>query len=194
MDFLSIEDTTKLATVVLGFIVALYKFLKISYEFLKKQYERITSLHNKVDVIFKEVTPNGGCSIKDKINSLSQQMAENTQMTEKIFHRQRWILDNRDEPIFESSEDGKCIWVNSSYMKLLKRDNTYFIEHGWKNAIHESDRDRVVDNWNDCVKDGRMYEDDYKMVDVDGNIISVHCNAVKTHNNGYIGSLKVIKS
>ena len=66
MDFLSIEDVTKLATVVLGFIVALYKFLKISYEFLKKQYERITSLHNKVDVIFKEVTPNGGCSIKDK--------------------------------------------------------------------------------------------------------------------------------
>ena len=127
MDFSSIEDMTKLATFVLGFIVALYKFLKISYVFLKKQYERITSLHNKVDVIFKEVTPNGGSSIKDKINSLSQQMTENTQMTEKIFHRQRWILDNRDEPIFESSEDGKCIWVNSSYMKLLKRDNNYFI-------------------------------------------------------------------
>jgi PAS domain-containing protein len=191
MDFSNIEDILKIVALVLGLLGTFYKIGKFVYTFLKTQYENITSVHNKIDVIFKEVTPNSGGSIKDKINTLTEQMSVNTQMTEKIFHRQRWILDNREEPIFESSEDGKCIWVNSSYTKILKRDISYFVEHGWKNAIHESDRDRVVEHWNDCVKDGRMYEDTYKMVDGEGKSILVECTAVKTHNNGYIGSLKI---
>lgn len=195
MEGLNIEHTTKLVTLVfglLGVLGALYKLGKIVFVFLNKQYHRIISVNNKIDIIFKEVIPNGGGSIKDKINTLTDQMTINTQMTEKIFYRQRWILDNREEPIFESSEDGKCIWVNSYYTKLLKRDAGYFMEHGWKNSIHESDRERVIQNWNDCIKDGRMYEDTYKLVDGDGKIITVECIAVKTHNNGYIGNLKII--
>jgi len=192
MEVSNIEDITKLVTLILGGLGASYKLGKIVFIFIKKQYDRIISVNNKIDIIFKEVTPNGGGSIKDKINTLTDQMTFNTHMTEKIFYRQRWILDNREEPIFESSEDGKCIWVNSYYTKLLKRDAGYFMEHGWKNAIHESDRERVIQNWNDCIKDGRMYEDTYKIVDGEGKVIMVECSAVKTHNNGYIGNLKII--
>jgi len=188
---MDIENNLQITILIIGLIGTLYKTITWIITWIKKQYEKLLSFQNKLDVIFKEVIPNGGGSIKDKINHLSEQMSINTQITEKIFHRQRWILDNREEPIFESSDDGKCIWVNSAYTKLFKHDISYFLEHGWKNVIHEEDRERVVDHWNDCVADGRMYQDTYRMVGDGGNIFLVECNAIKTHNNGYIGSLKI---
>ena len=172
----------------------LYKFGRVCYVFVKNQFLSIKRVHDQVDTIFKEITTNGGGSIKDKINLISDQMKVNTDMTEKIFLRQRWILDNREEPIFESADDGRCVWVNKPYIKLVKQDVSYFLDNGWKNAIHEEDRERVVNLWNDCVKDGRMYEDEYRIVDANGKSIRVECVSVKTDKHGYIGSLRVLKN
>lgn len=194
MDFTYFQPRIDVIIAALTLMGILYKFGRMFYGFLKNQINAIRKVHDQIDIIFKEITPNGGGSIKDKINQMSDQMNTNTVMTEKIFLRQRWILDNRDEPIFESSDDGTCIWVNKPYLKLIKQDYGYVLGNGWKNCIHEEDRERVINLWNDCIKDGRMYEDEYRIIDSTGKSIRVECVSVKTDKHGYIGSIKVLKN
>jgi len=177
---------------ILTTIGASIKGLMVLYRYMKVHYDNLMKVHAQINTIFKELTPNGGGSLKDNVNQLTIELKKNTDMTEVIYHSQHWLLDNRDEPIFESQSDGKCTWVNKPYMNLLRRDMSYFINHGWKSAIHDDDRERVVENWNSAVRDGRLFEDTYRMVDSTGKSIKVECTATKMAKGGYIGNIKVL--
>ena len=161
------------------------------FKFLKRQYENISKVHHQVEVIFKEITPNGGGSIKDKVNSMSKEISANTQMTEQIFHRQRWMMDHRQEAIFEAQNSGEISWVNKPYCKLSGRDSTDLLGHNWKNTILEEDRDRVVSNWDSCVKDERQFEDEYRLIVPDGRVIKVFCSANLVKGHGYLGTIQL---
>jgi hypothetical protein len=68
----------------------------------------------------------------------------------------------------------------------------FILGNGWKNIIHPEDRERVVRNWELCVKDGIDAEDTYRIIDIEGRVYRVFCSAAKTEGNGYIGSIKVL--
>jgi len=177
------------------------KFIKKFIDKIKQRQCKIENINNKIEKIFEEITPNHGSSIKDKINSLDKRMdkvddnlVKNNTLTEKIFYRQRWILDNAGSAVFESDSNGKCIWANVQYLKLVQRDMDFILGNGWKNIIAPEDRERVIRNWELCVKDGIDAEDTYRIVDSEGNTHRVFCSATKTDANGYIGSLKVLDS
>jgi PAS domain S-box-containing protein len=183
----------------LGLIGILYRIVKIIFIFIKNKYSDIESAHEKIEKIFKEITPNHGSSIKDKINSFDKRMdiidenlKRNNQLTEKMFSRQRWILDQTTGAVFETDEDGKCIWANSFYLKLVQRNLDYVLGHGWKNTIAPEDRERVIENWETCVKEGRDAEDTFTILCEDGKKIKILCVAHKTENNGYIGSFRIL--
>jgi len=161
------------------------------FKFLRKQYDAISKVHQHVEVIFKEITPNGGGSIKDKVNSMSKEITQNTKLTEQIFYRQRWMMDHREEAIFEAENSGEVSWVNKPYCKLAGRDSNDLLGHNWKNTIHEEDRERVVTNWDSCVKDGRQFEDEYRIVIPDGRVIKVTCCANMVTPHGYLGSVQL---
>ncbi len=154
----------------------------------------IVDTNQKIDQILKEVTPNGGGSMKDKINHINESLKENTELTKKIFHRQRWILDERNEPIFETDNNGKCIWVNKAYCILFKKDIKEFMGNGWKNNIAEHSKDRVYQEWDRCMLDGRKFEMIYDIVDSDGKSHHVKCVATKTEDGGYMGSYDIMDS
>jgi PAS domain S-box-containing protein len=161
------------------------------FKFIKEQYTTIIRVHQQVDTIFKEITPNHGTSIKDKVNAMSKEITSNTQMTEQIFYRQRWMMDHRSEAIFEAENSGEISWVNKPYCKLTSRESADLLGHNWKNTIYEEDRERVVSNWDASVKDGRMFEDFYRIVIPDGRIINVTCSAAKVKGHGYLGSIQL---
>lgn len=186
-------------TAIIAFFSFLFNFLKKIIVKIKERIARIEEIHSKVEKIFEEITPNHGSSIKDKINSLDQRMNKvdenliiNNKLTEKIFYRQRWILDNQSAAVFESDISGKCIWANVHYLKLVQRDLAFVLGNGWKNIIHPDDRERVIHNWDLCVQDGINVEDTYRVIDVEGKVYKVFCSATKTEGNGYIGSIKIL--
>ena len=156
------------------------------------QLNSITKVHSQVEAIFKEITPNGGGSIKDKINVMSTEITENTKLTQQIFHRQRWIMDRRNEPIFETTQAGEYVWVNYPFAELVGREKEDIIGHNWKNVIHEDDRHRVISNWDSAVKDGRSYEDEYRIITPHGNVVTVRSEAVNNSGTGYVGYLERI--
>jgi len=170
-----------------------HKFMKL-IRAIKSKFLYYEEMQSKIEKIFLEVTPNHGTSIKDKINKSFEQLAKNTELTEKIFYRQRWMLDNQDVAIFESDAEGKCVWANTAYLALVKRDLAFVLGDGWKNIVESNDRERVIHNWIASVKDGINAEDTYNIVDGEGKIIKVFCAACKTEKTGYIASIRLINS
>lgn len=159
---------------------------------IKNQCDTICKIQTMIPKIYEELTPNHGTSIKDKIDKIDKKVEENIKVTNLICHRQKWILDNREEPIFETDEKGNCTWVNEKYCQLVKHNMTYMLGHGWKNVVHENDRERVVQEWESAIQDKRGSTCSYQMVDSDGNIYHVVATATINDVYGYIGSIKIL--
>ena len=75
----------------------------------------IYSLNKSVKQILEEVKPNGGKSLKDRVTAIQTQVNKDSNSINTIYSRQKWILDNRPEPIFECNASGSCTWVNEKY-------------------------------------------------------------------------------
>lgn len=185
---------TSAAVITIAFkcITFVYTKIKKGYLNIKTEYDKICIIHTMIPSIYSELTPNHGSSIKDKIDKIDKKVDENTKVTNLICHRQRWILDNRSEPIFECDINGNCTWVNEKYCQLTKHNISHFIGNGWKSMIHEDDRERVIQEWESAVEDKRSSTCTYRIVDVDGNIY--HISTISTINDiyGYIGTITIL--
>jgi len=170
----------------------LYTKIKSGYLSIKKQYDELCKIHSMIPKIYSELTPNHGTSIKDKVDKIKEKVDENTKVTKQICLRQRWILDNREEPIFECDAEGKCTWVNEKYCQLTKFSPSNLLENGWKNVIHEDDREHVLDEWESALKDKRSSTCSFRIVDHDGVVYHVTSIATVTEDMGYIGSIRVL--
>ena len=197
---LNLKENTQTVYYILVVLGIFYTICSVSVRYLRRKYHKFVDKYQyfessveKIEQISKEFKPNHGSSIKDILNKVQLDLSKNTELTEKISVRQKWILDNREMPIFESDEEGKCIWVNAAYLELIKRDMNFVIGNGWKNVIAPEDRARVTSNWESCVKDGRDSEDTYSIMDSDGNKHLVFTAACKTGKFGYVGALKILK-
>lgn len=173
----------------IGMIWKLFKKLSIK---TKEKFQYVESSLKKIEAISKEFYPNHGSSLKDDIIQIRVALEANTQLTQKISTRQRWELNNQQGPIFESDASGLCVWANASYLALIKRDLPFILGNGWKNVIAPEDRDRVVHAWEQCIKDGIDSEDQYLIVNSEGNKIKVHSIACRMGTSGYIGTMKII--
>jgi PAS domain-containing protein len=159
---------------------------------IKSKFTYVESSLQKIDAMSKEFYPNHGSSLKDDIIQIRTALEANTQLTQKIFTRQRWELNNQQGPIFESDAAGLCIWANASYLSLIKRDLPFILGNGWKNIIAPEDRDRVIHSWEQCIKDGIDSEDTYFIINSDGNKVKVHSIVCKIGAYGYIGTMKIV--
>jgi PAS domain S-box-containing protein len=175
-----------------------YKYGKKWYYRRKEHTKRQQEMADKINIIFSELTPNHGSSLKDKVNNIDEKLVENTVLTKDnsamlkvVTARQQWILDMQTSPIFESDCNGLCTWVNDAYIDIIKRSKEEILGHGWKNFIHEDDRERVVNEWDNAVAEQRSSQSSYRIVSKDGKIYEVECYAVKHKDNGYTGNLKI---
>lgn len=204
-DFQKLENIVAVVSGVigfLGFVLKLFRYLKKKHsswlksqlnEFFGERFSGIESINKKIDIIFKEVTPNSGTSIKDKINKIEKSMEQNTELTYKIFNRQRWMFDSDSEPIFETDKQGKCVWANKAYINLVEKDLKDLLDNGWKNIIHHDFKESVYNEWDSCILDGRNFDMSYKIINTSGKTYDVRCIAIKADDGGYMGSYKILE-
>jgi PAS domain S-box-containing protein len=155
-------------------------------------FKWIFTLNKNVKEILKEVKPNSGTSIKDQVAKIEKQVFNDSNKINTICIRQKWILDNRPEPIFECDTEGKCTWVNEKYCQLLKHDTDYFLGNGWKNGVHCEDLEMVEKEWDRALKDKRSSISTYRMVDREGTVFEVKVTATRNDNYGYIGHIEIL--
>ena len=149
--------------------------------------QRIASVDAKLQSILKEVSPNGGSSLRDAVTS-TRDTAKRTEMALAVFinsTRAQW--DGMGLfAVFEASPTGEFTYVNSTYMKWTNKSERDLIGAGWINAIDVDDRRYVREEWESCVSDIREFTKEYTMLRVDGAPFGVICTAtpVTEYSNG----------
>lgn len=169
-------------------IVIVTAFCGYMFYFIKKlqPFTTITTdiavLKTEVSNISKELKPNGGKSMKDQMNDLQLS-------TKTILYRQRWILDNREEPIFETDEKGNFTWANSALIRLTDRLFQDLKNNNWINALCEKTRTEVNESWQTAIKNKRNFEHEIIIIDSKDRAFSAKCIAVRQEDGKYVGKL-----
>lgn len=178
-----------LANATLGALILFGGYL-VNFTRKIKPYVSITDdiqgLKTEVAAISKELKPNGGKSIKDQIDDLQTS-------AKTILYRQRWILENREEAIFETDEKGNFTWANDSLIRLTDRLFKDLENNNWINALCEKTREEVNDAWQIAIENKRNFEHDIIIIDGKNRAFSAKCHAVRQGDGKYIGKFTNIK-
>ncbi len=177
-NFFTIANATIAALVIFaGYLINFSKKIK-PYISVK---DDIASLKVDLAKISNEFKTNGGKSLKDQINDLQVS-------TKTILYRQRWILDNREEPIFETDEHGNFTWVNDAFARLTDRPFRDLQNNNWINCLKEDSREEITQSWNIAMENKRTFEHILFIVDSKNRVFSTKCIASRQEDGKYIGS------
>lgn len=153
---------------------------------LIKGLKRVKTALDTIEKIQDEFKPNGGTSLRDAINRIEIRLLIEQQA-------RRAMSMAMDVGIFETDSAGMCIWINQYYSNLTGLSLQEAKNYGWVIAIHEDDRDRVVDEWKDAVIQKRAFHMEYTMKNIKSSEISfVKCHAFPICNGkeevaGFVG-------
>jgi PAS domain-containing protein len=184
----TITKASDLITATNALILALIIFVAYMRSFRNaiKPYTTITddikNLSLSVSNISKELKPNGGSSLKDQVTDLHKS-------TKIILNRQRWILENREEPIFETDEHGNFKWVNEAFIRLTDKLFKDLENNNWINAICEKMRNEIDNEWKTAIRNKRNFEHQIIIVDSKDRSFSAKCIAIRQDDDKYIGKL-----
>jgi PAS domain S-box-containing protein len=96
--------------------------------------------------------------------------------------------------IFRTDPEGRCIYANQKACELAGITLPQALMDGWKRAIHEEDRDKVINAYNESLNNDIGLTMEYRFQHSDGKIIWVFNqtsieNDINGHLKGYIGTL-----
>jgi PAS domain S-box-containing protein len=142
-----------------------YFLFKTSVEDMSKNYAEMKQQSADNMELFKKATEitnyelktNGGKSIKDvllKVYGLVQELVDKEDIA--------FYLDS--QPKLEYDSNGYCLKANYKWRELTGLSENDAEGRGWYKAIHEGDRDRVADKWEDTVNRGFEFEDTYRII------------------------------
>jgi PAS domain S-box-containing protein len=96
--------------------------------------------------------------------------------------------------IFRTDVDGNCIYVNHRWCQIAGLNFEKAQGTGWVWGLHPEDRDRVVQQWYDSVRDNVMFCSEYRFLRSDAVATWVFAQAVAERADngkiiGYIGTI-----
>jgi PAS domain S-box-containing protein len=178
--------TTTISVSIAGIIFVYKKGIKPVLEAIKAYNKTV----EKIDRIFEEITPNGGTSIKDKIDYIDY----NVTLVQQI--QQAMAADTKVAQ-FRTDSEGNCVWVNRTYRRTVDRDMSEILGHGWQNTIAQDERDEVVTEWYKSVEEEREFSMNFHFETPTGEKILCRCRSYKLVNRkgdvlGYLGYCNIL--
>lgn len=130
-------------TAVISIIVGIYNYvIKPSIRLYKSHF----ILVNTVEDIKKELTTNGGSSIKDTVNRIDRRQVIIDKRSKAIFY-------NVEDVILEVDEGGNVLWANHNFHELMGNKNIRGLD--WVTYIDEPEREPFIRELNSCSKNNR---------------------------------------
>jgi len=177
---------TAFASILVAIIIIYKKGIRPILKHFKNWYLMI----DKIDKIFEEITPNGGTSIKDIIDIIEYKV-------DIVSERQKSMLHENDAALVETDEEGEVIWVNRTCTRLVQRDASELMKTGWVNVVTSEDRDRVIEEWHEAVKDKREINIYFSLETPGGNKIPVKTRSYVLRNPkdkllGFLASIETL--
>lgn len=96
--------------------------------------------------------------------------------------------------IFRTDAEGGCVQVNARWLDISGLTADAAMGDGWTRAIHPDDRVRVAEVWEEAIRTGISFKDEYRFQRPDGSIVWVIGQADKILSadgvvTGYMGTL-----
>jgi diguanylate cyclase (GGDEF)-like protein/PAS domain S-box-containing protein len=96
--------------------------------------------------------------------------------------------------IFRTDEQGNCIYVNERYCEITGLSMQQALGQGWARALHPDDRQRVIDAWNEAVRDKLPFNIECRYRQPSGEVVWILAQTTRELNEsgrvrGYIGSI-----
>tara|TARA_Y100001938_G_scaffold149228_1_gene235349 strand:+ start:228 stop:812 length:585 start_codon:yes stop_codon:yes gene_type:complete len=161
LDAESLAMASTLAGIVTSVTVFLWKKLLKPAIRLMDDHEEIKK---SIDIIKGEVTPNGGGSLKDAVNSLKQ-TCKNIETTQKVLdQRSKASLHYHDRALFEVDKLGGMQWFNERFESLTEDNGTPTEGFDWVSIVDESEREDFVKEVTSCLEMCRKIDIETKSV------------------------------
>jgi len=161
LDAESLAMASTLAGIITSITVFLWKKLLKPAIRLMDDHEEIKK---SIDIIKGEVTPNGGGSLKDAVNSLKQ-TCKNIETTQKVLdQRSKASLHYHDRALFEVDKLGGMKWFNERFESLTEDNGTPTEGFDWVSIVDESEREDFVKEVTSCLEMCRKIDIETKSV------------------------------
>ena len=113
---------------------------------------------------------------------------------DKVDGLDRALADSLSVGLFYTDIKGQCLYVNKKWLDISSLAFDDALGDGWVNAIHDDDRERVSLEWNESVKNDRLFLSEYRFQRDDETVVWVIGQANKykdTNGNitGYVGTI-----
>lgn len=122
--------------------------------------EELMLVKDRVEKVTKQVYPNGGSSLPDKVD--------------KILDNQVILKENYDALIYLDETPtvrfnmlGECIFSNLAWLRLTgfnSPDEAYGL--GWLKAIHPDDREKERDDFREAIRSNTLYTSYHRKVNL----------------------------
>ena len=191
----------------LGIVVATGSAIGSIYWFLKKKiydkiinyfdliaesFKKIETITEKITNIDKELTTNGGMTIKDAICRIDKNIF-------LLEERQKALLTSSKELCyFETDNCGHLITANRYFQQLTNRTLEELLGFGWINTVEIKNRENVRKEWHRCIENVEEYNAIFFVENIDKEKFEVKVEAYPMKHKdgklaGYIGLMKPIK-
>lgn len=129
------------------------KIIKPIFQIIDTQ-EKLTK---SLDSIKKELTTNGGNSLKDTIIDLKGVCNRIENRQKVIEQRTKASLHYNNFALFETDEQGRLTWTNSNFYDLTCDSVTSVEGYDWLTYIQEDDREELFNEFKSCLKMNRKF-------------------------------------
>ena len=112
--------------------------------------------------------------------------------------RIRQLYRSLDVPVFETDNNGWCLYVNPAWTRLTGLAIDEARGEGWAQAVHSDDRNRVFEMWETAIQEAKSFSAVYRFRNVlTGGVVNVRGSASPLHDGqegvvGWIGTLDLL--
>lgn len=186
----------------LELLVWLIGFVGLVFAKGRTTVNRLKNLEKSLNFVEKELRPNAGGSIKDKIDSLEKSVLflkesslENRSIIlstlKRLDERQHILLNDHECGVFETDAGGHCVWINKKYEEMTGKTLAQMHGSGWRSTIHEADLPRIIDLWEAALREKSYLEYRCRVVNSAAEELFVRCRVSPIIHGeevlGYVG-------
>ena len=150
--------------IVIGALGAVYAIIHGSIRCIIKPsvkfYKNNEQLMESVQDIKKELTTNGGSSIKDTVNRIDRRQVMLDKRSKAIFY-------NIEKAILEVDESGNILWANEQFHNVMGTKNLKGLD--WVSYIDEPQRENFLREFESCSE--KLRELKFETVSTEGKKI-----------------------
>lgn len=96
--------------------------------------------------------------------------------------------------IFHTNSSGQCLYVNDRWCEISGLSVTESLQQSWETAIHPDDREKIVTQWKQAIRDNLPFQSECRLLNVNGTVTWVFGQAIPEYGQngeitGYVGTL-----